>query len=49
MSSLSKFFFEDKNSSKKIKHSIYSNVQPKNRIKKFRMQEEFGPMKFIKP
>ena len=49
MSTLSKFFFEDKNSSKKIKHSIYSNVQLKNRIKKFRMQEEFGPKKFIKP
>jgi len=49
MSTLSKFFFEEKNSSKKFKYSTYSNDRPKNRIKKFRMQEEFGPKKFIKP
>ena len=49
MSILSKFFFEDKNSSKKIQHSTNLNVQAKIRIKKFRMQDEYGPKKFIKP
>ena len=49
MTILSKFLFFDKNPSKKIQHSNDTNVQPKIRIKKFRMQEEFGPKKFIKP
>ena len=49
MSTLSKFFFEDEKSSKKIQRSTNSNFQEQILIKKFRMQEEFGPKKFIKP
>jgi hypothetical protein len=49
MSTLSKFFFEDEKPSMKNQHSTDTIFQPKICIKKFRMQEEFGPKKFIKP
>ena len=48
MTVLSKYLFIE-NSSKETKIMKHRNNNQKIRIKKFRMQEEFGPKKFIKP
>jgi hypothetical protein len=49
MTVLSKYLFNTENSSNKIQYSENTNFKQEIRIKKFRMQEEFGPKKFIKP
>jgi len=49
MNVFSKYLLITENYSNEIKISKNTNAIKKNRIKKFRMQEEFGPKKFIKP
>jgi len=49
MTTLSKFYFDDINHSKKNKFQSIPYVKPQIHIQKNKLQEEFGPKKFIKP